>query len=473
MCLWKILSGGVIATATVLWAGVAWSEDPRPIRSARTSEVTTAPAKVSALTVDTLEAIALQNNPTLAQSAAAIDQARGVMRQVSLYPNPQVGYVRSDANHSGKTRTSGIFIGQEIVTAKKLQKSRDVEAWEVQRLTWEQQAQQSRVLNDVRVRFIETLAAQQAMRFHERLSSLAEEGLATTERLKVAQVATQVDVLQARIQSKTFRVGLREAESRYRSAWKQLANVAGLPELAMSELQGSLDGEIPELDFDQQYARLLDGSPQLRASESRIQHACHELRRELAQPYPNLSVQVVAERDHVQQFDTVSTLLSVPLPIFNRNQGNIDHARADVREAQAEVRRAQLALRDQLADVFQRYETAKTQVLELRDEILPDAEESLKLTTAGYRSGEVSFSQVLAVRQTFGETHLAYLAARADLRKSLVELDGLLLTGGLNPAEVGTALQSSPGAGVRRGVLNQLREGQSKQVLPPALQTGP
>ncbi len=123
--------------------------------------------------------------------------------------------------------------------------------------------------------------------------------------------------------------------------------------------------------------------------------------------------------------------------------------------------------------MFQRYEAAKTQVLELRDEILPDAEESLKLTTAGYRAGEVSFAQVLQSRQTFGETHLAYLAARADLRKSLVELDGLLLTGGLNPAEVGTALQSSPGAGVRRGVLNQLREGQSKQVLPPALQTGP
>jgi len=58
--------------------------------------------------------------------------------------------------------------------------------------------------------------------------------------------------------------------------------------------------------------------------------------------------------------------------------------------------------------VFQRYETAKTQVVELRDEILPDAEESLKLTTAGYRAGEVSFAQVLQARQTFGETHLAY-----------------------------------------------------------------
>src|SRR5712691_8617988 len=132
-----------------------------------------APAEVSELTLNTLEAIALQNNPTLAQSAAAVDQARGVMRQVSLYPNPQVGYVRSDANQSGKTRTSGVFFGQEIVTAKKLEKSRDVEAWEVQRLSWEQQAQQSRVINDLRVRFIETLAAQQALRLHERQLKLA------------------------------------------------------------------------------------------------------------------------------------------------------------------------------------------------------------------------------------------------------------------------------------------------------------
>ena len=476
MCSELMRRGGIVVAIGAIWSGSVWAEGPatRPQSSSMAEYVLEVTIPVSStLTVETLEAIALQHNPTLTQSAAAVDQARGVMRQVSLYPNPQVGYVRTDANRSGKSRTSGIFVGQEIVTAKKLQKSRDVEAWAVQRLCWEQQAQQSRVVNDLRVRFIEALAAQQSVQLHQRLLTLAEQGLATTERLKAAQEATQVDVLQARIQSKTFRVGLREAESRYRSAWKQLANVAGLPELIPTDLQGSLDGEIPELDFEQQYARLLDGSPQLRASESEVQHAQHELRRELAQPYPNLTVQMVAERDHIQQFDTVSTLLSVPLPIFNRNQGNIDHARADIREACAELRRAQLALRDQLAEVFQRYEAAKTQVLELRDEILPDAQESLKLTTAGYSAGEVSFAQVLQARQTFGETHLAYLASRADLRKSLVELDGLLLTGGLNPAAVGTALQSSAGAGVRRGVLNQLREGQSKQVLPPALQTGP
>src|SRR6185369_10576236 len=131
-----------------------------------------------------------------------------------------------------------------------------------------------------------------------------------------------------------------------------------------------------------------------------------------------------------------------------------------------------LALRDQLAETFRRYQTARQQVEHLRDEILPDAEESAKLTMDGYKAGEVNFLQVLSARQTYGETSLAHVEALTELRKVIVELDGLLLTGGLNPAELGAALQAQPGGGRQRGLLNQLRESSSKQVLIPALQSG-
>jgi len=75
-----------------------------------------------------------------------------------------------------------------------------------------------------------------------------------------------------------------------------------------------------------------------------------KLRRELAQPYPNLSVQVVAERDHIQQFDTVSTLCRCRCRSSIGIKGTSTMLALMWREAQAEVRRAQLALRDQLAD---------------------------------------------------------------------------------------------------------------------------
>jgi cobalt-zinc-cadmium efflux system outer membrane protein len=477
------LAGSVAATLFLPFSAVTTAREPATkgraavVHVQYNEEFRDAPASAGApglavMTPGELEALALENNPTLAQAAAAIDMARGQMRQAGLYPNPQLGYLRTDSSPSGRFRSDGVFVGQEIVTAGKLRKSRAVEEQEVERLLWEQESQKQRVLNDVRIRYFEALGAQRAAEISRRLLRLAEEGLKTSEQLFDAKQASKADVLQARIQLKTLRISLKEVEARHRAAWRELANVVGCPELQIAAIQGRLDGEIPALDWDERWQQLLANSPQIQAAQVRIQHARNEYQREKAQPFPNVTVQVVADRDQVQQATQVSTLLSVPVPLFNRNQGNIAHAVADIQEALAEVRRTELALRDLLADAFRRYETARAQVEELRDEILPDAEENVELSTTGYKAGEIAFLQVLSARQTYFQSSLAYVEALTELRKVAVEVDGLMLTGGLNPAAVGTALQAAPGMASRQQrVLNQLQEGASKQILPPALQT--
>ena len=423
------------------------------------------------ITLADLEELAFQSNPTLQQAVAAVDQVRGNLIQAGLYPNPQAGYLRTDSGHGGQARSSGAFFGQEIVTAKKRQKAQAVEAEEVNRLSWQYQAQVQRVLNDVRIRYFEVLGAEQSAKVAGRLVTIAADGLTTTEKLYEARQASKADVLQARIQLKTVRLTLREAEIRHRTAWKQLTHVVGVPELAITPVEGVVDGDIPERDFDTSYQELLADSPQIRAAEVRVSHARAELVSETAQVVPNVTLQVVAERDQVNRFNSVNTFLSVPVPIFNRNQGNIFHAQADIREACQEVERTKLALRDALADAFQRYETARTQVETLRDEILPDARESLEVTIAGYKGGEISILQVLAARQTYFQNSLAYIQAWTEVRKAVTEIDGRLLTGALNPAELGTALQ---GTGLRQqGLLNQLQERSTKSVLPAAIQAGP
>jgi cobalt-zinc-cadmium efflux system outer membrane protein len=429
-------------------------------------------ANAGTFSIDDLERLALANNPTIAQADAAIGMATGQLQQVGLYPNPQLGYLRSDGSPAGKFRSDGVFVGQEIVTAGKLWKSQAVEAQEVERLRWERESQQGRVLNDVRIRYFEVLGAQRATEISERLLRLAEEQVDLSQRLFDAKHASKADLLQARIQLKTLRIGLAEAEARRRAAWKQLANVVGCPELALGVVPGELDGDLPQLDWDTTWQKLLAASPQVQAARVRIEHSRNEYQREKAQPWPNLTVQVVADRDQVQQATQVSTLLSVPVPLFNRNQGNIAHAVADIHEADAEVRRTELALRDLLAEAFRRYETARAQAEELRQEILPDAEESLDLTTTGYKAGEIAFPQVLSARQTYFQSSLALVEALVELRKTRVEIDGLMLTGGLNPATIGAALQSQPGTTNRQQrLLNQVQEAASKQILPPALQT--
>lgn len=107
-------------------------------------------------TLEALESLALQHNPTLPQAAAAVDADRGIYDQVGRYPNPQVGYLRSDSSGSG-SQSQGVFVSQEFVTAGKLKKNRDIEAWDMQRLSWDAEAQRMRVLNDVKIRYYELL----------------------------------------------------------------------------------------------------------------------------------------------------------------------------------------------------------------------------------------------------------------------------------------------------------------------------
>jgi cobalt-zinc-cadmium efflux system outer membrane protein len=201
-----------------------------------------------------------------------------------------------------------------------------------------------------------------------------------------------------------------------------------------------------------------------------VDHAHAELRLARAQAVPNVTLQTVAEYDRSSQSSTVSTLVALPVPIYNRNQGNISRAAADIRGAQAEIHRVQLVLRDQLSESFRRYQSNRRQVERFRDSILPNSKENLELTTEGYNAGEFSFLQVLVARQTYFESNLAYVEALTEFRKVVAEIEGLQLTGGLNPASIGTAIQTQPGGGAQRqrALLNQVQQGSARQLLPAA-----
>jgi len=146
-------------------------------------------------------------------------------------------------------------------------------------------------------------------------------------------------------------------------------------------------------------------------------------------------------------------------------------------QQQEEYKRVRLALADQLAASFQQYQGLKSQVERLKQDILPRARENLDLTTQAYKLGRFDFLRVLNARQTYSQANLAYVDALTQLHKVAIEITGLQLTGGLNPTEVGTALQTTPGAGgtgARNVLLQQLQEqrGTASPPLPGAVQAG-
>jgi cobalt-zinc-cadmium efflux system outer membrane protein len=429
------------------------------------------------LSLGDLENLALASNPTIPQAAALVQQQQGLTVQAGLYPNPQAGYLRTDADQPGQSETNGVFLSQEIVTACKLYLARQAGRQEVEHRQWQLTAQQARVVNDVRIRFYEVLGAQQAVRVATDLVGLAEEGVRVAERLLRARRGSRPDVLQAKMQLSLIRTTLQDAQYRHRGAWQHLANVVGVPNLPPAPLAGSLEDGIPGLDWQTTLERLLASSPLLKAQEAEIGASRTEVQLARAQAVPNVNVQVVAQRDHIMKFSSVSTLLAMPIPLFNRNQGNILNAEGVLAQQQKEYERIRLALGDQLAVSFRSYLTLRAQAERLQKEVLPLARENLELTTRGYRAGRIDFLRVLAARQSYFQANLAHIDALTELHKVVAEIEGLQLTGGLNPTEVGTALQTTPGAGTtgQRGVLlQQLQEqrGAASRSLPGAVQGG-
>jgi cobalt-zinc-cadmium efflux system outer membrane protein len=446
--------------------------------------VTNSPARgpnSASLSLADLENLAIKNNPTLRAAEALVVQQQGLQRQLTRYPNPTVGWVQSTPSQRLQGATQGAFISQDIVTAGKLRLVGQAEKVEVEWRSWQLQAQIGRVLNDVRTRYTEVLGAQHALAAATELERLASEDLRAVKQLLEAKQASRPDVLQAEIHLNAVHASLQDARFRYQAAWKQLANLVGVPQLQPATVADGLEGDIPQFDWQETLQRLWAESPLLRAQAAQVREAELELRLQRRLVIPNINVQTVIQRDYVRNFNEVSTLVSAPIPLWNRNRGNIINAEGFLWQQQQEYERLQLALSDQLATSFQQYQSARNQVDHLR-EILPRTEENLKLTKEAFEGGHAGFDflRVRDAEQTYYQTKISYIDALTSLRKVAIEISSLQLTGGLNPTEIGTALEATPGVPTGLGgVLLQYSQQQSAGVgrtLPGAIQstvTGP
>ncbi len=222
----------------------------QPIAPTNAGRAAPASATLAAMGLADFERLAMEHNPTLRQAAAQIDATMSRSHQAGLYPNPTVGYVQEQIGALGEVTptASGIstsgkgtpgelvggYVEQEFVTGGKLRLSRAKFAEEANAARWQSEAQTLRVLNGVRVRFFEVLAAQRLIQIHRELVQLNDDAVRTTEQLVNVGQANEPDLLQAKVEARRARVALRNAENHYRGNWENLVSVVGTPDLRPS-----------------------------------------------------------------------------------------------------------------------------------------------------------------------------------------------------------------------------------------------
>lgn len=383
------------------------------------------------MTLDSLEQLALENNPAIRQASAAAYKAIGTRHQVGRCPNPTIGYSGQQLVDQG-TDQHLAFVEQDIVLGHKLQLNQQVLDQDVQSQLWEVEVQRYRVLTDIRLRFYEALAAQRRMELATEFHRVTEQGVRIAEKRKEALEGSQPEVLQAEIQLNEVDLLKQRAEIAYQAAWKELAATAGVPEMQPAKLDGTLDPASTARDWDLTYQNIVGSSPELRAAYARVRRAQVNLERQQTQPIPNLQTQLMAGYDQATDSQMINVQVGVPVPVFNRNRGNIDAAYAEYSRATHDARRIELSLKARLARVSQEFDSAAVAVERYSEQILPKAQQTLDLSEQAYVAGEFDFLQVLIARRTYFESNLQYVQALGELAQANATVEGILLTGGLD-----------------------------------------
>ncbi|MFV0444295.1 MAG: TolC family protein, partial [Planctomycetaceae bacterium] len=377
-----------------------------------------------------LQSTALQNSPALRTAVANVNSARGIAVQEGLYPNPVVGY---EGDSLGTARTmgyNGLMITQEFVTAGKLTLAQSAAVMKIRAA--EQDLRKARIdlASNVRRGYFNVLIAQEQIKYARAMAHLSEEVYQSQIDLVAAGEAAGYEPLQLRVLAVQARNEIVRAENELTAAWRGLAATLGVPTMAYHPLVGSAEMAVPIVEFDQASATLQTRHSDLAARQALISSACYNLELQRVKPIPNITAYTALQHDDTSPLNDFAANIQVgiPLPLFDRNQGNIFAAHAGLGQAQQELANRRNQLLAELATAHAAYATNRTIADNYRNQMLPDQVRVYRGVYERFRTagGSVDFAQIVVSQQALGDSVKGYLQALRDQWSATVTLAQLM-----------------------------------------------
>jgi cobalt-zinc-cadmium efflux system outer membrane protein len=213
----------------------------------------------------------------------------------------------------------------------------------------------------------------------------------------------------------------------------------------LTTVTGDLERGWPELNEEEAMDTMAKGSPAVRIADAAEGRARTLLGRARREAIPDIQVRGGMEYNHellgsapfAKGWEGIAEV-AVQIPLFNRNQGNVAAARADIDRAGQEKKRIALTLRERAASAVDQYANARLMAVEYRDEMLPLAKKAYGLMTERYSQMLASYPRVLDAQRKLYELQIEYIVALESVWTNGIALQGYLLTDGLEaPARPG------------------------------------
>lgn len=382
----------------------------------------------AAMSLDDLVGLSLRNHPKLQQAEFAVEAARGKAAQARLYPNPILTITGDEL--TDRTGPSGLWtpmVTQEIVVAKKRALDIAAACRDIDRATWLVAAQRTVSITAVRQAYFDLLTIQSRAEVQDELFHFADQSVSKAARLHAAGRVSRVDILQLEVDQERFRADAEAAHSEVPAAFRRLAAAVGATDLPQTKILGSLETPLPLYELEVTRRLVVDVHPEMFAAHVAVDKARLVLDRARIEPKPNVTVGTGYTWQGQNRSHDFAVSVAVPLPTWNRNQGNIMAARAMLGDAEREVSRVETELVDRLAMAYRDYSSASRKVGRYRDAVIPRAKELFQLAAQAEMAGQLDSLKVLEAQRSVAQARLEYVKSLGDAWKAAAAIAGLLL----------------------------------------------
>ncbi|MBB3196179.1 TolC family protein [Roseateles terrae] len=389
-----------------------------------------AQSPLTGLTLEAAVRTALRQSPVLRAYGLELESNEGAIRQAGLAPNPTLGLSTEDTRKA--TRTTSMTLSQTLELGGKraarvelAQRDRDVAA-----LTLE--AQRADVRASTIQAFFDVLIAQERVQVAEASQSIAASGADAVSRRVTAGKVSPVEETRARVAASTARIEWRQAQADLAAALKALSAVIGEPQGAITRVDGTPDA-LPRLPDPGTLAERVQTSPLLRRAQMDVQRAEAALHLERARGVPDVTIGLGAQRAPEVGRTQPLISVSIPIPLFDRNQGAQFQALRKRDAAQALAQAEELRLRAEVMQAADQLGARTDEIEALRREVLPGAQTAYDAARRGFELGKFGFLDVLDAQRTFLQARGQYFTALSQAHRLLAEMDRRLGTADVRP----------------------------------------
>lgn len=414
----RALFGFTVLASTNLWAQT--QNAPSLIESVP------APAKepTGTLTLSAAIDLALTANRELSAAANALRAIEGAVIQAGILPNPEISTSVEDTQNKA-TRTTTIQINQLIELGGKraariasTERGRDVASADLA-------AKRLEIRASVVGTFFDVLVAQERVLQTEDLLGLAQRATQAASRRVTAGKISPVEETKARIAEASARVELNQSRGGLVAARKRLAATWGSSTPRFVQVEGRTDS-LPEILSTEEIERRLDNSPVIARARHEADRFAALADVERSRRIPNVTVSLGSKK--VEELGRNQTIVgvSIPFPIFDRNQGNVLQALRQADKARDELSATEVRLSTEVTQNQERLKALVVEAQALKDEILPGARSAYDAASKGFELGKFSFLEVLDAQRTFFQARAQYLKSLSEAHRTAAELERVL-----------------------------------------------